>query len=166
MPRAHMKRPCENCPYRIDAPRKLWHRTEFENVLAAEVSDLGTIFSCHKEVALPPEKRGFCAGWLLDQKKRAVPSIALRLSLMKDADSGPALDAVNGKGLRLFKTVEAMCAANGIGQKTIRRLGRRTCALCRRALSVRESKRGIVCARCRHARATVGRASLQLTRKK
>jgi hypothetical protein len=147
-----MARPCENCPYRKDAPRRLWHRTEFEKVLMSEVDEFGKIFNCHKQQELPAAERGFCAGWLLDQKKRGVPSIALRMELITAPDAGPAFDKVHAKGLKLFKDVETMCKANGIGQKTIVRLSRKTCYVCKkRKLSKEESRHGAVCARCRSA---------------
>jgi hypothetical protein len=111
---AHMTRPCENCPYRMDAPRYHWHRDEFLSVLAAENSQMGSIFACHKQAKMPPAERGICAGWLLDQKKRGVPSIMLRIKLAQDAVARAAYEAVSGDGLRLFRTIKAMCRANGV----------------------------------------------------
>ena len=114
--RAHMTRPCENCPYRKDAPKKLWHPTEFVRVLANEapVDGVGTVFSCHKQATLPPKQRGLCAGWALDQKKRDVPSIAMRLALSRMADPRAYMASLNSKGLKLYRTVQSMCRANGV----------------------------------------------------
>lgn len=112
--RAHMTTPCQNCPYRIDAPRRLWHRSEFEKVLEAERDEIGKVFNCHKQIGLEPVARGLCAGWLLDQKKRNVPSIALRMILLRDPSAVSALEAVHATGLRMFRTVRAMCRANGV----------------------------------------------------
>jgi hypothetical protein len=114
MDRCHPVTPCENCPYRMDAPRTLWHRSEFEGVLESQRSQFGKIFNCHKHAALEPHARGFCAGWLLDQKKRGLPSIALRLELCRSAAAREALDAVDARGLRMFRSVQAMCRANGV----------------------------------------------------
>jgi hypothetical protein len=114
MSRAHMTRPCENCPYRKDAPRRLWHRSEFEDVLEAEGTQFGKVYNCHKHAPLDESARGFCAGWLLDQKKRGCPSIALRLALMRDKDGVAALEAVHATGLEMFTSVKAMCRANGV----------------------------------------------------
>lgn len=120
MTRVNMTRPCENCPYRKDAPRRLWHRSEFEGVLAAEQSEFGKVYSCHKQVVLATEERGFCAGWLLDQKKRGLPSIALRLALMHEPNDAAVLKSVNSDGLEMFPTVKAMCRANGVRPKVKR----------------------------------------------
>lgn len=109
-----MKAPCENCPYRLDAPRRYWDRSEFEGVLAAESAQFGKIFSCHKHAGLPEPERGMCAGWLLDQKKRGVPSIVLRLALSMDGSSMRAFEAVSARGLRLFRSIYTMCRANGV----------------------------------------------------
>ena len=112
--RAFVRTPCETCPYRMDARRFHWDRAEFEGVLAAEQEMFGRIYNCHKQAELPKERQGFCAGWLLDQKKRNVPSIALRLALWKDASAVAALKAVTAGGLKLFRSVAAMCRANGV----------------------------------------------------
>jgi hypothetical protein len=114
--RAHMTRPCENCPYRKDAPLKLWHPNEFLRVLLNENprNGVGTVFACHKQAELPPAKRGFCAGWALDQKKRDFPSIAMRLALNRLPNPQAYIDSLNAKGLKLFRTVYSMCRANGV----------------------------------------------------
>lgn len=111
---AHMTTPCENCPYRRDAPRRLWHREEFEKLLVSDGDQIGRTYACHKHIALPAAERGFCAGWLLDQKRRGLPSIALRMALMQSEAAVAALEAVRSGGHRLFRTVKAMCRANGV----------------------------------------------------
>jgi hypothetical protein len=111
---AHMTTPCENCPYRRDALRRLWHRSEFEGLLDAETAPLGRTYACHKQASLSAAERGFCAGWLLDQKRRGLPSIALRLVLLRDPTAVVALDAVNDGGHPMFRTIRAMCRANGV----------------------------------------------------
>jgi Family of unknown function (DUF6283) len=110
----HPLQPCGNCPYRKDAPRRLWHRSEFEKLLATDADVIGSVFGCHKHGALPKSERGMCAGWLLDQKKRGVPSLALGMALSDNPDALAAYERVSGAGLDLFPTVEAMCRANGV----------------------------------------------------
>lgn len=114
MPAAHMTRPCENCPYRMDAPRGHWSREEFQKVLESEADYFGTVFACHKQIDLPRSQRGFCAGWLLNQKQRNIPSIALRMVLIRDESAREALEKVSAAGLRMFRSVAAMCRANGV----------------------------------------------------
>lgn len=111
--RAHPIRPCADCPYRQDAPLRHWHRSEFEKVLEAEASQFGSTFACHKHVVLPADRRGVCAGWLLDQQRRGLPSIALRMLLMRDRLLRRALERVQATG-PMFKTAAAMCRANGV----------------------------------------------------
>ena len=111
--RAHPIRPCANCPYRLDAPRRHWHREEFEKVLEAESSQFGSTFACHKHVVLPAARRGVCAGWLLDQRRRGLPSIALRLLLIQDGLLRRALDKVAAV-VPMFGSAKQMCRANGV----------------------------------------------------
>jgi hypothetical protein len=126
MARAHPPRPCENCPYRKDAPTRLWHRSEFEGVLDADADTFGgKVFNCHKHAALTPDQRGFCAGWLLDQKRRGLPSIQLRLILIQEPEAVAALDAVNADGLEMYSTVKGMCRANGVRPRRTRNAGER-----------------------------------------
>jgi hypothetical protein len=108
---AHPRKPCKDCPYRLDAPLGKWHADEFHNVLAAERDVIGKVFACHKHLALPVEHRGMCAGWLLDQKNRRVPSIALRMQLARQPVAAQALDQVHST-VPMFETSEQMCAAN------------------------------------------------------
>lgn len=118
--KVHMTKPCENCPYRQDAPRNLWNRREFEGVLDGERSPLGKIFACHKQAAFEdPRRRGFCAGWFLDQKKRNFPSILLRaaFSSMGDEATTALVEACNAEGLELFDSVDEMCRANGVAER-------------------------------------------------
>ena len=45
--------PCKSCPYRRDAPRKLWAPIEFAKLLADDASQLGKVYGCHQERKLP-----------------------------------------------------------------------------------------------------------------
>lgn len=115
----HPRSPCSDCPYRKDSELKKWHPSEFEGVLRSEEMPLGSVFACHKHAALPEQERGMCAGWLLDQKKRGLPSIALRLMLMNQPEAVEALKKVKRKGLELFESVEEMCEANGVTKNAL-----------------------------------------------
>jgi Family of unknown function (DUF6283) len=106
--------PCKNCPYRIDAPRKLWHRSEFVQLLEKDSSELGATYACHNQIDLAPKDRTFCAGWLLDQKKRGVPSILLRIQLSNNERALVEYNTVSDAGIPMFPTVKAMCRANGV----------------------------------------------------
>jgi hypothetical protein len=111
---AHSKVPCENCPYRLDAPKKLWDRSEFIDLLKNEHSEFGGLYACHKQAHLPAPERGFCAGWLLDQRERNVPSIRLRMMIATSDAALKALEDVSDGGHKLYASLEAMCRANGV----------------------------------------------------
>ena len=83
----HPTEPCSNCPYRKDAPLHHWDQREFVKLLVEDEKQLGSLYACHGHVKLNNKSRGFCAGWLLDQKKRRVPSIRLRLQLHVSAEA-------------------------------------------------------------------------------
>jgi hypothetical protein len=114
--------PCASCPYRKDAPIGLWHRSEFENLVAQDANEYGgALFGCHEFRKKPRSEHRPCAGWLLDQKRRHVPSIQLRLVLITNESARRCFEAVAPpKGVRLYGTIAEMCAAN------IRRRRRRT----------------------------------------
>lgn len=114
MRRAHQTRPCENCPYRKDAPRKHWDRSEFEHLLEMEGSQLGSLYACHKLGKVDVKMRGVCAGWLLDQKRRGIPSIRLRVLLIRDPEVVRAYEDVSDGGHEMFASVAAMCRVNGV----------------------------------------------------
>lgn len=109
------KSPCASCPYRKDAQLKLWHRSEFENLLAQDQNEvMGGIFACHKYRHRPAEEQNFCAGWLLDQKRRRYPSIQLRLTFSVMGVTADQLDEITDGGHELYPSVKAMCLANGV----------------------------------------------------
>lgn len=112
----HPSSPCSTCPFRRDAVLGHWAREHFEMLLEAqthhEPGKLGNVFACHKHAERPNGERGLCAGWLLDQKRDGLPSIALRMRRLTDPTVDPAIEAVNDGGLRLYKSVEAMCSDN------------------------------------------------------
>jgi hypothetical protein len=106
--------PCGSCPYRKDAPIALWHREEYESVFRSETTTDpldGTIYGCHATLRKEPQ---VCAGWLLDQQRRGVPSIRLRLALMRNDAAVAALEAVNDGGHQMYDSALEMCAANGV----------------------------------------------------
>lgn len=117
--------PCKSCPYRKDAPLGLWDPVEFQNLLTQDRNGFGgAVFNCHGEVKKAPADRALCAGWLLDQKRRGVPSIQLRLQLMRGGKALDEYERASGEGLRLYPSIEAMCRANGVAKdgRIIRRL--------------------------------------------
>jgi hypothetical protein len=43
--------------------------------------EISRLFACHKDKQKPSAAQGLCVGWMLDQRRRDVQSIALRLAL-------------------------------------------------------------------------------------
>lgn len=107
--------PCASCPYRLDAPLGLWDAVEFEGLLASERDIIGKVYGCHGTRKL--ERLEVCVGWLLDQKRRGVPSTMLRLQLLREPEARRALDEISDDGLPLFESIEAMCLANGVNPR-------------------------------------------------
>lgn len=97
--------PCCNCPYRTDAPLKLWHKEEFEKLLKKENDFMGVVYNCHKK------NGSVCVGWLMKQDENNFPSIALRLSLSKHNITREYLDSLHSPS-PLCKTVKQMIRKN------------------------------------------------------
>jgi hypothetical protein len=99
------RQPCNNCPYRKDAPLAHWSIEEFKQLLEWEDSQLGTVYGCHKKDG------SVCIGWLMNQDERDFPSIMLRISLSRHGITREYLDSLTCPSER-FDTVQEMCAAN------------------------------------------------------
>ncbi len=98
-------KPCSNCPYRKDAPLKLWHKEEFEKLLASENQQFGSIYKCHKN------NGSVCVGWLMKQQENGCPSIALRLALIKAGNLREYFEKLSSPS-PLYRNVKAMIRAN------------------------------------------------------
>lgn len=99
------KSPCNNCPYRKDAPLKHWHKDEYKRLLSTENELLGTVYGCHKNDG------NVCVGWLMKQDENRFPSIALRMELSRKQITREYLDALSCKS-PLYKNVKEMVKAN------------------------------------------------------
>lgn len=101
--------PCGSCPYRIDAPLGLWDEQHFRDLERNDADEIfGAIYGCHAT-----RKRGepsVCAGWLLDQIRRGIPSIQMRLALARDRRLD--LEELSDGGHVLYDSIADMVAAN------------------------------------------------------
>lgn len=103
--------PCSTCPYRQDAKLALWDPQYFVDLLRHDLEPLGAMYGCHKYAR--QERKSFCAGWLLDQRRRRFPNMGLRLRLMTNETLGEAvLSVLSDGGHALYPSLEAMCRAN------------------------------------------------------
>lgn len=101
----YMMNPCNDCPYRLDAPLRKWDVDEFKTLVEHERTKMGTVYGCHKD------NGHACVGWLINQDNHGLPSITLRMRLMRLNVGRDYLDNI-GKGVELFKCVEDMVIAN------------------------------------------------------
>lgn len=104
--------PCVSCPYRKDAKLAFWHADHFVKLLAHDGDPWSPLYHCHEDGKKPVGDRGLCVGWLIDQKRHNIPALLLRLKLMNDEALSIQIDAISGRGVRLFRTVAAMCREN------------------------------------------------------
>lgn len=106
------REPCASCPYRTDAPLELWSPEEFERLLRNDRDQMGVIYGCH-EFNKRREDAQVCVGWLINQRERNVPSIALRLKLLGSPEASDCMAEASSPA-PLFKSIEEMCEANGV----------------------------------------------------
>ncbi len=97
--------PCNNCPYRTDAPLKHWDKLEYKKLLDTENDYMGATYGCHKN------NGSMCIGWLMKQDENRFPSIMLRISLSKHNVTREYLDSLYCPA-PLYKDVKAMVRAN------------------------------------------------------
>ncbi len=109
--------PCGSCPYRRDSSPELWHVSEFDNLKMHDDDPInGKTFGCHrfrKSDRKSPDIE-FCAGWVLDQRRRRYPSIMLRLAIFRHEGLMEKLQAVTDGGFELYDSIAEMCEANGL----------------------------------------------------
>lgn len=106
-----MRRPCDNCPWRVDAPREHWDPQHFLDIWRTCQDDGASIMLCHKANALPDEKRSDlpCQGWA---RVMGTQAIGVRIALLRGK---LLLEEVEDRtGPRLFKTFLAMLRANKV----------------------------------------------------
>ena len=99
------KQPCNNCPYRCDAPLQHWSKEEFSDLMKKDSDYMGAVYGCHKNDG------HVCVGWLMDQDNRNLPSIMLRISLSKNQVNRTYLDDLNCKS-KMFGSIKEMVKAN------------------------------------------------------
>ncbi len=104
--------PCPSCPYRTDAPLRLWSSEEFEDLLASEHDQMDTVYGCH-EFNKRLDQVQVCVGWLINQRDHNVPSIALRMRLIQSAEALACYNEATSP-VPLYESVEQMCKANGV----------------------------------------------------
>jgi hypothetical protein len=102
-------KPCNNCPWRKDAPQGYWHPDHFTDIHQQCRGDGYHVMLCHKSKPNEGQGRGQripCAGWIAVEGFDAVGVRMLSAMGM--------LPYVNTKGIEMFDSMEAMLRANGV----------------------------------------------------
>jgi hypothetical protein len=110
-PSAKIRRPCENCPWRVDAPRGYWDPQHFDEIWRNCQDDGLNVMLCHKSNALPEKDRGDipCQGWI---RVMGFNAIGVRLLVMRGQATFEEVEDRDGP--KLFSTFTAMMRANKI----------------------------------------------------
>ena len=101
-----MRKPCENCPWRVDAPREYWDSQHFRDIWQNCQDDGLHIMQCHKSATAP--ETIVCQGWLRVMKTDAV---GVRIALMRGQAT---LEEMNDASTALFTSFEEVMAANNV----------------------------------------------------
>lgn len=99
------KAPCKDCPYRTDAPLKKWDKAEYEGLIKNEENVFSPMYLCHK-------KNGTgCKGWLMDQYRRNLPNMVLRMALIKNKPPLNYFEKLRSP-VKLYANITEMVNAN------------------------------------------------------
>lgn len=106
-----IRRPCANCPWRIDAPRGYWDPQHFTAIWQNCQDDGANIMLCHKANNLPEEERPRvpCQGWI---RVMGFHAIGVRLLALRHQVSPDEI--TDRGGPPLFPSFTAMLLANKI----------------------------------------------------
>lgn len=106
-----LRKPCDNCPWRVDAPRGHWANDHFESIYRNCQDDGQSIMLCHKASAVAPAERieHVCQGWLRVIRDEA---IGVRIALMRGYVT--EAEMLDTKGPELFGSFKEMLEANKI----------------------------------------------------
>ena len=69
-------------------------------------------FGCHKDRRKPYAERESCVGWLLDQKRKGMPAIALRILLMRNPPAQAQYDECYVEDDDIYNSIDEMLEAN------------------------------------------------------
>lgn len=113
--KATRRKPCPNCPFRKDAKLAHWHPSEYlmlQRIARTEHDPFRSKpFGCHKDKDAEPAERELCVGWLIHQRERGTPSIALRLILMRSQEAALQYEKSEPDG-ELFDSIDELVKMN------------------------------------------------------
>lgn len=108
-----LRKPCDNCPWRVDAPRKHWAPDHFTAIWDNCQDDGMHVMLCHKANNLPggakhPDAPP-CQGWL-----RVIGFNAIGIRLLVMCGRATLEEVEDRSPPELFESFEAMLKANKI----------------------------------------------------
>lgn len=106
-----LRRACDNCPWRVDAPRGYWDPQHFVDIWQNCQDDGIHVMLCHKSNVVPADQPKIpCQGWIRVMGREA---IGVRILLMQG--NATIEEVEDRKGPKLFPSFDAMMRANKIG---------------------------------------------------
>lgn len=113
-----LRRACDSCPWRVDAPREYWDPQHFVDIYANCQDDGLHIMLCHKSNVLPKESRADvpCQGWI---RVMGYEAIGVRLLIARGRATIEEVEDTEGP--ELFPSFEAMLRANRVAPPDRRR---------------------------------------------
>src|SRR5262249_36385402 len=100
-----IRRPCSNCPWRVDAPRRHWDPSHFVEIWHGCQDDGIHVMACHKSTS---QRRLLCQGWV---RVMGFGAIGVRLAMI--CGEVTASEVADQGGPPLFRTFAQMLRANG-----------------------------------------------------
>lgn len=108
-----LRRPCDNCPWRKDAPRQYWDSQHFIDIWRNCQDDGQHVMLCHKSNNLPKGAKDPnappCQGWI---RVMGFQAVGVRILAMTGKISVEEVEDRDGP--ELFKTFAAMLRANKV----------------------------------------------------
>ena len=106
-----VRRPCANCPWRVDAPRAYWDPQHFTDIWRNCKGDGTASMLCHKATTLPEGERKSvpCQGWI---RVMGFDAIGVRLLVMQGKATLEEVEDHDGP--ELFPSFTSMMRANKI----------------------------------------------------
>jgi len=110
MSATRLRRPCQNCPWRKDAPAGHWHPDHFRDIWKGCQDDGFHIMLCHKATALPAHmEKPVCQGWV---RVLGFQAIGVRIAAMTGQITRAEVD--DHEGPSLYASFEEMLRANDL----------------------------------------------------
>lgn len=108
-----LRKPCENCPWRVDAPRDYWDPQHFHDIANNCRDDGMHTMLCHKANNLPLGAKDPnappCQGWI-----RVMGFNAIGVRILSITGKVTPEEVDDREGLDLFESFEDMLRANKI----------------------------------------------------